>query len=353
MNVFTDLLRPMVSRPGDPIRDGVTHKTRAVQRQREGARIHILSDEVDPSKLAALAQREEQKPEEPIAADRPIAAFGYCDGGEFLLTTPEGSMRAQVFLPVMRREPLLIGRKWRVLLDDEAVTDIGNRALLAKLPKSEPAVQPKEEPMSYEPRGKVAKLMEEMRQQPDRIWTSQELAAAMDLHPKAITSYTDAAIRNGALYRKLENGRCQYSLKPFPAAPLADGVNVSAPTWRPPTMTPPRGTSAPIPSLTAAPSPQPHRLDAALAVAAVPPQIATRPPEPAPVVADASILEGASADVDEGEDEAQAVEPDAFVSCRTGEIVIVGIDPDEEGRITLPADLVALIKRQIAWSPAP
>lgn len=82
------------------------------------------------------------------------------------------------------------------------------------------------------------------------------------------------------------------------------------------------------------------------------------------MLTDASIPEGASADLptcassqtDPGcltdpEEPAEEIEPDAFVSCRTGEIVIVGIDPDDEGRITLPADLVRLIKRQIAWSP--
>lgn len=50
--------------------------------------------------------------------------------------------------------------------------------------------------------------------------------------------------------------------------------------------------------------------------------------------------------------EPEEVEPDAYVFCRTGEIILVGLEPDEEGRITIPADLVNSIKRQIAWSPA-
>lgn len=50
--------------------------------------------------------------------------------------------------------------------------------------------------------------------------------------------------------------------------------------------------------------------------------------------------------------EEEATEPDAFLSARTGEYILVGLEPDEEGRITIPADLVNLMRRQLAWSAA-
>jgi hypothetical protein len=44
----------------------------------------------------------------------------------------------------------------------------------------------------------------------------------------------------------------------------------------------------------------------------------------------------------------EAAVPDAFISCRTGEIVLVGIVPDEEGRVTIPEDLANLIAARYA-----
>jgi hypothetical protein len=104
--------------------------------------------------------------------------------------------------------------------------------------------------------------------------------------------------------------------------------------------TPPRPTpapsSAPAPRPTPAPTPAPTPVPTAA---------------PTPVadlhrfVAALSLDEAMEAETEEDD------QPDAFISCRTGQIVLVGLQPDASGRITVPADLVAQIKRQLAWSP--
>lgn len=239
--------------------------------------------------------------------------------------------------------------------------------------------------MSYEPRGKMINLVAAIQAEPRRFFKANEVAEILCCKnfPSTINQYVYAAVIAGVIHKRQAGGDWYYRGSPItdedldkagiarPAnwsdgprairAPAYSPEEIAAakadarapkedPTWKPPQMTPPRGTSAPVPSLAPTASPErPARLDAALSF--VPTPIATRAPEPEPVVSDASTTEQAGAEVDEAP--AEEIEPDAFVSCRTGEIVIVGIDPDEEGRITLPADLVQLIKRQIAWSPAP
>ncbi len=73
-----------------------------------------------------------------------------------------------------------------------------------------------------------------------------------------------------------------------------------------------------------------------------------REPGPLPA-AEASIPEEGAGE----EAEEETVEPDAFYSCRTGEIVLVGLEMDEDGRVTIPADLVLNIRRAVAWAPPP
>jgi hypothetical protein len=110
----------------------------------------------------------------------------------------------------------------------------------------------------------------------------------------------------------------------------------------------PAPAPTPAPTQSPAPAPAPARLRPP-APAPAPTPAPTPAPEPqAPARAALAAVEALIA----LEEEDGAEEPDAYVSCRTGEIVLVGLQPDEQGRITIPVDLVTLIKRQIVWSLA-
>jgi hypothetical protein len=86
--------------------------------------------------------------------------------------------------------------------------------------------------MAYEPRGKVLEQIERMRAEPDRTWQASELAVAMNIAQGNVTAYLQAAITHGLVHRKLESGKSLFRITPFPAD-----------TWKPPSMTPPRGES--------------------------------------------------------------------------------------------------------------
>lgn len=205
--------------------------------------------------------------------------------------------------------------------------------------------------VGYEPRGKVKLLADAMAADPQRIWTSPEAAQVMEVHQGALTAHLDSAIRNGAIFRRLVNGRCQYSLKPFAAVDALEipkftgvapqmkapreGTDVRLPSRAPGTPPAPAGTAAPAPTAPPAPTPAPT-------------PAATSAPTPAPAPEETTVPgldEALEAETEEDD------EPDAFISCRTGEVVLVGLDPDEEGRITIPADLVTAIRSRLAWSP--
>lgn len=222
--------------------------------------------------------------------------------------------------------------------------------------------------MAYEPRGKVKVLTAAMAADPQRIWSSPEVAEVMEVHQGALTAHLDSAIRHGAMYRRLVNGRCQYSLRPFPAEAPPPALDI--PRFVPPQMRAPREGSdvrlpqrapgtPPAPTGTYSPGPVAAAAPVAAPIVPAPTPAPTAAPGPAPApedapskpaleAADASIPEAAGAEVETGQEDDG---PDAFISCRTGQIVLVGIEPDEEGRVTIPADLVAQIKRQLAWSP--
>lgn len=139
--------------------------------------------------------------------------------------------------------------------------------------------------MAYEPRGKVGTLVDAMRADIGRIWTSAEAAKVMDVSQGALSAHLDPAIRHGTLHRKLENGRCQYSLRPFlpppPPAPApqepripefrkdfkADqlppqhGDETLAPVVKPDTRMSWPPASTPAPSASPAPDPEPKALE--------------------------------------------------------------------------------------------
>lgn len=186
--------------------------------------------------------------------------------------------------------------------------------------------------MNYEPRGKVAALINAMRARPQKeFWTSQEVSLEMDVHQASLTAHLGAAIRNGALHRRMDgNGRCQYSAKPFqPSEPL------EIPQFIPPRMVAPReGSDIPLPSVH--PTPAPTEAPAP----APAPAAAEQEPEPEP----------APAPPQEEEEEEEQIQPDAFLSVQTGDWTLVGCEVDEEGRVTVPAALMAKIKAQMVWS---
>jgi hypothetical protein len=262
--------------------------------------------------------------------------------------------------------------------------------------------------VAYEPTGQAKVFIDAVRREPARIWTPEEAAILLGCTQSRVGAWLDYAMRQKAVFRGKKGGKVVYSGQPFPPeaaypAPAqrntqAAGEDIRVPKFTdfvPPSMTAPRPGS----EVSRAPAPKPPELcrgcskavcwekgcqngqktratcagctrpicqekgcvagTAQSLIVATPrptpaptpaPTAATAPPKPAPAAADASIPEAAGADPQpEGEEDDG---PDAFISCRTGQIVLVGLEPDEEGRVTIPADLVNLIKRHIAWSPA-
>lgn len=203
--------------------------------------------------------------------------------------------------------------------------------------------------MSYEPRGKVKNVLEAMRAEPERIWTSVDVAKVLEVNSASVSAHLDTSIRHGLIYRQIVAGRVQYNTRPF------------APAYVPPQMTAPReGSDVRMPSRAPASTLDFGKRSTSAATASgheLPDDTAA-----ASAAASLSVANGGDARVasagcaDHSEEQAQdepeeAVEPDAYVSCRTGEIVLVGLDPDEEGRVTIPADLVMAIRRLTAWAP--
>lgn len=246
--------------------------------------------------------------------------------------------------------------------------------------------------MSYDPSGKVKPFVDAVRVQPSRIWTPEEIAKLMDVEQGRVGAWLSYPMQAGVVFRGKQRGQVVYSGQPFPpeaAYPTpAERNKVSAQlgdirvpkfgeAWTPKPMVAPRpgsetprvaSTPKPAP-LAAAPAPLPHDAqmvgreedavaDAAAVASPAPTPEPTRAPTPAPTQEPAAQEREDEDDLAESDALAEEftpeedVEPDAYISCRTGEIVLVGIEPDEEGRITIPPDLVQAIKRQIAWSPA-
>lgn len=176
--------------------------------------------------------------------------------------------------------------------------------------------------MSYEPRGKTKELLDAMRVDGAPVaWPSCDVAKAMGIAQSAVSAYTDAAIKNGALFRLIENGRALYSLKALPSAatgstpPTATEPRPgSRPAWNPPVMVPPRGEA----SSPSAPAPSPSA------------------PAPDPVI--------------EGDvEQAEGIEFDANLWL-DGTLVIYGAQENEDGSISLSATQFAAIRRRFAWS---
>lgn len=189
--------------------------------------------------------------------------------------------------------------------------------------------------MSYEPRGKVKLLADAMAADPQRIWTSPEVANVMQVHQGALTAHLDTAVRNGAIFRKLVNGRCQYSPKPFPA----DAADIVVPTFTgfvPPKMTAPRAGSD-VPHVNPPREP-------------VPPAATAAPvPAPAPMPAPAVIAEESAA-VEEANVEDEAVEFD-FCVYRNGTVQVWGLQANDDGSVSISPEQLAELRNPIACMP--
>lgn len=242
--------------------------------------------------------------------------------------------------------------------------------------------------MSYEPQpgSKVSLLLEAMRAAGDKsVWTQDEAARAMGVPRSMVPNYTAACLNHKLLYRRMEQGGMSFSLQPFPVeleiprfsdtapapSPLASRTVVG---FVPPPMTAPRpgsdvrhvnppATPAPVAAAAPepAPAPAPQEIDPRFAAAHYGHDlhVGERPGDgmvlagPQTVAADTAAPEAEEPVEELAAEEEEAEEPDAWVSCRTGTIVVTGVPQEEDGSFILPADLVQSIKRQIAWSPAP
>lgn len=215
----------------------------------------------------------------------------------------------------------------------------------------------------YEPTGRAAVALAAMRNDPDprRVWSSSQLAAAMGCDITEINARMKAAVKNGAVHYRCEGwGRSEWRLIPFDAPPAAMKGETTATGWRPPQMVAVRPGSE---------NPQPREpakaVDVPVFLASGPvafgpnhdelPSVEEAKPEVKPEVAAA--LEDAKAGLgmpqqwepkadDPGPDPAdEAQEPDAWLSARTGAVVLTGVVVDPDGSITLLPELVRAIVR--------
>lgn len=230
--------------------------------------------------------------------------------------------------------------------------------------------------MSYEPQpdSKAGQLLEAMRAAADKpVWTQEEAAKAMGVPRSMVPNYTAACLNHKLLFRRMEQGGMSFSLQPFPAeleiprfsdrapapSPLASRTVVGfvpAPMNAPRPGSDVRHVNPPAPT----PAPASDEIDPRFAAAHYGHDlhVGERPGDGMVVTGPQMVVAETAAPPAEEPDEEPAVEevaeePDAWVSCRTGAIVVTGVPQEEDDSFILPADLVQSIKRQIAWSPAP
>ena len=216
--------------------------------------------------------------------------------------------------------------------------------------------------MTYEPRGKVAALLQAMQADPAREWNSTAAAAVMQCSPGAVPAFIETALKRGLLYRTTNNGRTLLSRTPFtPQSGVRAPLQTTATGWRPPRMDPPRGTSAPLPSrvtatvpaagsvlaIKAAPGPQAVQQPAA-AAAEAPADPSWQleldaPIDPAPALADASTTRG---EVDEA-----PAEPVTWHVWEDGDLDLYGLLEVEPGVYRMPSEALQRLRKFVAWMP--
>lgn len=69
----------------------------------------------------------------------------------------------------------------------------------------------------YEPKGRAAVLLDEMRKDRARRWTYAEVAKLLDIQPKAVGATVQNSVRAGLIYAGYtEEARMALSVEPFP-----------------------------------------------------------------------------------------------------------------------------------------
>lgn len=212
--------------------------------------------------------------------------------------------------------------------------------------------------MPYEPTPKVKAVIDAMRAEPQKIWTSAEVAPILEVLRAQVPSYLETAVRNRVLFRKINrSGKLEFSAQPFPVDPPATS-ELTVPTlstWKPPRMEAPRaGSDERLPTRAPGSPPAPSAA-APSAGAPVPPpaEPASAPapePSPAPSVAEPEPVAGAAGDEVEQAEEEDQVTPNAFVDIGSGDVILIGCDVDEDGRVTVPSQLVRRIVGRMAWT---
>lgn len=178
--------------------------------------------------------------------------------------------------------------------------------------------------MSFEPRGKVATLVNAMRAAPEKIvWSAAEVAQTMDVAQGNLPAYLRASIDHRLIHRKVEHGKSSFSLRPFEPvtpAPLLIPTIKKPGDWVPPVMTPPRGATGYV---SRAPLPEPlHHVIAA-----------PSPPPPAP----AAQVEVPEPEVEQEEPEAAEVPEFEAALWHDGDLVLYGVEEMEDGGYRVPA----------------
>lgn len=172
--------------------------------------------------------------------------------------------------------------------------------------------------MSYEPRGKVARLIEHLRARPEQTsWGADEVAQIMEIPRGNIAAYTGAVTKHRQLFSKLESGRSVFSLQDF--EPAAPPQCVAPPGWQPPKMTAPRGGEERPSQASEHARPKPSPTPAPTAA----PRVAAPEPEP------------------EGE---EAVAFNAALWA-DGDLIIYGAQLNEDNSFTLTAEQTATLCR--------
>lgn len=222
----------------------------------------------------------------------------------------------------------------------------------------------------YEPRGKVKLFVDAARAEPQRHFTVPEAARIMSITPTAVSTHLATAMRNHVIF---SDRRGHYSFTPIGADGRPNPTNAGhVYPDRSPSVTPPDDLRIPKFGAFVPPQMECTRAGAGQPVGGVvladamrnfPERVAkevdlsklcrgcTRGEcwdkgcqdpaqrEAAPALADASIPEGGR----EG-DELDA-EFDVWLSGRTGELLLVGVQADEEGRVTLTEKQTDFVRR--------
>lgn len=190
--------------------------------------------------------------------------------------------------------------------------------------------------MSYEPKGKVALIIAAMRAPgAAAVWTSAECAAAMDVVTGSLPAYLEAAIKNGVIHKRIDNGRSYFSLQAFEAQdarPAPTQANLMVPRFGenfvPPKMIAPRGDN------------QPPRVRLPMPLH----QVIAEPPAPA------AKPETPESEVDqelEGEGESEPMDFNAALWA-DGDLMLYGLEELEDGGYKLGAEHVPALKRLLA-----